>query len=199
MEQIFNLLFKGIIILYPIMLAFGTFFFYKRKTPAMLRFYYRMTFYLSARKFYAIIFFSMLLAYNFCCYMTSENYLGVFLAALLTLPFLQSRLIDRILQAMSDYADMQLTVLVCLMAFGMVSGQHVIVVTGLTYLVAALFYPSSNVEKKIKGENWYDSINDITPFIYRHYYGDSCLFLSSYLKHLAHNNGKKVVNNDKEK
>ena len=108
MEQISNLLFKGIIILYPIMLAFGTFFFYKRKTPAMLRFYYRMTFYLSARKFYAIIFFSMLLAYNFCCYMTAENYLGVFLAALLTLPFLQSRLIDRILQAMSDYADLQL-------------------------------------------------------------------------------------------
>lgn len=199
MEHIFNLLFMGVIVLYPIVLAFGTFFFYKRKTPAMLRFYYRMTFYMSARKLYAIIFFSMLLAYNFSCYMTSENYLGVFLAALLTLPFLQSRLIDRILQAMSDYADLQLTVLVCLMAFGMVSGQHVIVVTGLTYLVAALFYPSSNVEKKIKGENWYDSINDITPFIYRHYYGDSCLFLSSYLKHLAQNNGKKVVNNDKEK
>ena len=180
-------------------LAFGTFFCYKRKTPAMLRFYYRMTFYMSARKLYAIIFFSMLLAYNFCCYMTSENYLGVFLAALLTLPFLHSRLIDRTLQAMSDYADMQLTVLVCFMAIGMVSGQHVIVVTGLTYLVAALFYPSSNVEKKIKEENWFDSINDITPFICRHYYGDSCLFLSSYLKHLAQNNGNKVVNNDKEK
>ncbi len=199
MEQIFNLLFEGIIILYPIMLACGTFFFYKRKTPAMLRFYYRMTFYMSARKFYAIIFFSMLLAYNFCCYMTAENYLGVFLAALLTLSFLHSRLTDRILQAMSDYADLQLTVLVCFMAFGMVSGQHVIVVTGLTYLVAALFYPSSIVEKKIKAENWLDSINDITPFIYRHYYGDSRLFLSSYLKHLAHNNEKKVVNNDKEK
>jgi hypothetical protein len=199
MEQIFNLLFKGIIILYPMVLAFGTFFCYKRKTPAMLRFYYRMTFYMSARKLYAIIFFSMLLAYNFCCYMTSENYLGVFLAALLTLPFLHSRLIDRTLQAMSDYADMQLTVLVCFMAIGMVSGQHVIVVTGLTYLVAALFYPSSNVEKKIKEENWFDSINDITPFICRHYYGASCLFLSSYLKDIAQNNGNKVVNNDKEK
>ena len=199
MEQIFNLLFKGIIILYPMVLAFGTFFCYKRKTHAMLRFYYRMTFYMSARKFYAIIFFSMLLAYNFCCYMTSENYLGIFLAALLTLPFLHSRLIDRTLQTMSDYADLQLTVLVCFMAIGMVSGQHVIVVTGLTYLVAALFYPSSNVEKKIKEENWFDSIDDITPFICRHYYGDSSLFLSSYLKHLAHNNGNKVVNNDKEK
>ena len=199
MEHIFNLLFKGVIVLYPIVLAFGTFFCYKRETPAMLRFYYRMTFYMSARKLYAIIFFSMLLAYNFCCYMTSENYLGVFLAALLTLPFLHSRLIDRTLQAMSDYADLQLTVLVCFMAIGMVSGQHVIVVTGLTYLVAALFYPSSNVEKKKKEENWFDSINDITPFICRHYYGDSSLFLSSYLKHLAHNNGNKVVNNDKEK
>ena len=199
MEQIFNLLFKGIIILYPIVMAFGTFFCYKRKTPAMLRFYYRMTFYMSARKLYAIIFFSMLLAYNFCCYMTSENYLGIFLAALLTLPFLHSRLIDRTLQTMSDYADLQLTVLVCFMAIGMVSCQHLIVVTGLTYLVAALFYPSSNVEKKIKEENWFDSIDDITPFICRHYYGDSSLFLSSYLKHLAHNNGNKVVNNDKEK
>ena len=199
MEQIFNLLFKGIIILYPIMLAFGTFFFYKRKTPAMLRFYYRMTFYMSARKFYAIIFFSMLLAYNFCCYMTSENYLGVFLAALLTLPFLHSRLIDRTLQAMSDYADLQLTVLVCLMAFGMVSGQHVIVVTGLTYLVAALFYPTSNIYKAMEKEEDNTSFSDIERVIVRYYYGHLRLYLADYLKHLAQNNGNKVVNNDKEK
>ena len=191
MEQIYHAILKGVIILYPILLGCGTVFFYKRNTPAMRRFYMRMVQFESARKLYAIIFFIMLLTYNYSCFDTYQSVTAVMTAHVLMAPFVLHGVIDRILRAMTDSADLLLTALVFLTIYGLVNGHHVVVVTGLTYLVAALFYPSSNVEKKIKGENWYDSINDITPFIYRHYYGDSCLFISSYLKHLAQNNGKK--------
>ena len=165
----------------------------------MRRFYMRMVQFESARKLYAIIFFIMLLTYNYSCFDTYQSVTAVMIAHILMAPFVLYGVIDRVLRAMTDSADLLLSVLVFLTIYGLVSGYHVVVVTGLTYLVASLFYPSSILEKKMKEEDWFDSINDITPFIYRHYYGDSCLFLSSYLKHLAQNNGKKVVNNDKEK
>ena len=199
MEQIYHAILKGIIILYPILLGCGTVFFYKRNTPAMRRFYMRMVQFESARKLYAIIFFIMLLIYNYSCFDTYQSVKAVMIAHLLMAPFVLYRVIDRILRAMTDSADLLLSVLVFLTIYGLVSGHHVVVVTGLTYLVAALFYPASNIYKAMEKEEDNTSFSDIENNIVRYYYGHPRLYLADYLKHLAQNNGNKVVNNDKEK
>jgi hypothetical protein len=65
------------------------------------------------------------------------------------------------------------------------------VVTGLTYLVAALFYPASNLYEALEKEDDITSFSDIEKNIVRYYYGHPRLYLADYLKHLAQNNGKK--------
>ena len=199
MEQIYHAILKGIIILYPILLGCGTVFFYKRNTPAMRRFYMRMVQFESARKLYAIIFFIMLLTYNYSCFDTYQSVTAVMTAHVLMAPFVLHGVIDRILRAMTDSADLLLTALVFLTIYGLVSGHHVVVVTGLTYLVAALFYPASNLYEALEKEEDITSFSDIENNIVRYYYGHPRLYLADYLKHLAQNNGNKVVNNDKEK
>ena len=189
MEQIYHAILKGIIILYPILLGCGTVFFYKRNTPAMRRFYMRMVQFESARKLYAIIFFIMLLTYNYSCFDTYQSVTAVMIAHVLMAPFVLHGVIDRILRAMTDSADLLLTALVFLTIYGLVSGHHVVVVTGLTYLVAALFYPASNLYEALEKEDDITSFSDIEKNIVRYYYGHPRLYLADYLKHLAQNNG----------
>ena len=92
---------------------------------------------------------------------------------------------------MTDSADLLLTALVFLTIYGLASGHHVVVVTGLTYLVAALFYPASNLYEALEKEDDITSFSDIENNIVRYYYGHPRLYLADYLKHLAQNNGKK--------
>ena len=73
MEQIYYTFLNAIIILYPIVLGCGMILSYKKDTPFMRLFYLRMSLIESAKKFYALIFFIMLLKYNYCCYETYSN------------------------------------------------------------------------------------------------------------------------------
>ena len=92
-----------------------------------------------------------------------------------------------------------LSALVFLMVFGLVSGMNIIVVTGLTYLVAALFYPPSEMEWIREEEQDLEDIDEIIPFIIEHYYVRPRLLLADLLKHLAQNKTIKKENDDKEK
>ena len=165
----------------------------------MRLFYLRMSLIESAKKFYALIFFIMLLIYNYCCYETYSNVKEVMVAALLSVPFLSSRLTEKILQRLTNYGDLMLSALVFLMVFGLVSGMNIIVVTGLTYLVAALFYPPSEMEWIREEEQDLEDIDEIIPFIIEHYYVRPRLLLTDLLKHLAQNKTIKKENDDKEK
>ena len=199
MEQIYYTFLNAIIILYPIVLGCGMILSYKKDTPFMRLFYLRMSLIESAKKFYALIFFIMLLIYNYCCYETCSNVKEVMVAALLSVPFLSSRLTEKILQRLTNYGDLMLSALVFLMVFGLVSGMNIIVVTGLTYLVAALFYPPSDMEWIREEEQDLEDIDEIIPFIIEHYYVRPHLLLADILKHLAQNKTIKKENDDKEK
>ena len=199
MEQISHLILKSIIVLYPILLGCGTVFFYKRNSPGMMkRFYFRMVQFDSARKFYAILFFIMLLIYNYCCFDTYQDRTGVLMAAIFAAPFLVHRIIDRVLRLLSEYADLTLTMLVLLMEVGLVTGYHVIVVTGLTYLVASLFYPSSYFDENMRIDDDASSMDEFYSIIIGHYYGRPTLYVANYLKHLAQNNHLQKENNDEK-
>ncbi len=198
MEQLYHAFIKAIIIFYPILLGCGMVFFYRKNTLAMQLFYFRMVQFKSARKLYTLIFFILLLVYNYCCFDTYSDIYGVGIAAVLSLPLLVYRMANRLLQMLANYADVMLSMLVLLLVQGMIIEQHVIVVTGFTYLVAAMFYPSSYLMKRIEDRLDESDDTDIPSFLFRHYYANPDLFLVRYLKHLAQNNHLKKENNDKK-
>ncbi len=198
MEQFYHAFIKAIIILYPILLGCGMVFFYKKNTTTIQLFYFRMVQFQSARKLYTLIFFIMLLIYNYCCFDTYSDIYGVGMAAVLSMPLLVYRMANYVLQLLADYADVMLSMLVLLLILGIIIEQHVIVVTGFTYLVAAMFYPSSYLMKKIENGTIESDDTDIPSFLFRHYYENPDLFLVRYMKHLAQNNHIKKENNDKK-
>ena len=198
MQQIYIYILSGYKVLYPLLLGCGMVFLYNRKSLRMKRFYYRMTCYEKARRLYAYFFFFMMLFYSYCCMETGEHARRMVLDNLLVLPFMFRRAIAYILQKLTDSADLMLGQLVVLMALGLATENHCLVVIGLTYLVAAMFYPSAYLYNEIHKLEEADFIDEILPCIWKYYYGRPRFFLSNYLKHLAQNICKIEVNNDKE-
>lgn len=130
--------------IFPYMLVSLSYFFYKKYSRRMCKFYWLMTMTKNAPKLYVIILFAMMLFFNWCCYYTHLD-LGTVLGCLMFVPFVSFRLSDKILHTLHEnnrvlYFTLFLAVILCAEI-----SMYPLGVMLLMVAVASYFYPSIKV------------------------------------------------------
>ena len=140
MTQIIQL----ITILSPFPLLAVFFCLYRKENSITMRFCWRMTMTLSARKLYIIVLFGSLVFLNWCCYQTDSNW-AVLFAAFMTGCLVFHRVADAVLHRLHERTRLwALTLMLALLCYAIPYMNSVFQVL-YTVGVASVFYPSERV------------------------------------------------------
>lgn len=176
--------------LFPFVLGMLSLLLYRKQYRFMRKFYWRMTLYWKARKFYILVIYTHLLLYSYTFYVADGISIGIALSSVFMLPLVFFRMADKWLHRLHEYAGKLLLLVFLAVVIAPASGMVIASVTMLTVGVTAMFYPSEHILRLRSDPKYYKDIRLTMGNITEHYYGRPDRHPAHSRKHLARNNHK---------
>lgn len=180
--------------LFPFILGMISLLLYRKQYRFMRKFYWRMTHYWKARRFFVLVIYSLLLLYNYTCYVADGNRLGIIVSGAFILPLLFFRMADRWLHRLREYAGQLLMLVFLAVVIALTGDMAVAAVTVLAICVTAMFYPSEHILRLCSDPEYYKDARLTMGNIAEHYYGRPDRHPAYSKKHLARNNHRNYKN-----
>lgn len=180
--------------LFPFVLGMLSLLLYRKQYRFMRKFYWRMTLYWKARKFYILVIYAHLLLYSYTFYVADGISIGIALSSVFMLPLVFFRMADKWLHRLHEYAGKLLLLVFLAVVIAPASGMVIALVTMLTVGVTAMFYPSEHILRLCSDPKYYKDIRLTMGNIVEHYYGRPDRHPAYSKKHLARNNHRNYKN-----
>lgn len=161
---------KTLFLLFPTLLFLVPLVGYKSNKPFMQKFYLRMTFSYHCRKLYTLVVLMWLILFHYVAHEAMPGEYGIMVSSILMLAFFRFKCADRILHLLHDNRKYSYILVVSTLITMFIPHLYTLAATTGTVLLAAVFYPSSEILRMAQMVNDGLRLSKNTDIVVEYYY-----------------------------